>query len=579
MPPHHPPHSTSSSSSSSLSSQLLFFQNQLSITYTPTTFDLSSSMDIRKLVNTRAAPAQCAPMDVVGHNECQWHHHHTLPPVSSILPDHAYNNNATTGHHYPIPPQGEGNVYYQQVYQQQPQQQQQQTYFAPQQQQQVYQSAPAPPSYQPQDLPYLINNPTARGSSSTLSSTRYAPSSTGSGPATSAERRSLSDGEDDHEDDSDENVSGGSGDSTPLPPYYASNQHQQVCFADGSVTPPESRPGSEGTNEFVCDVCTVSYSRAPDLRRHKASVHNDRVSGEKVSATFPCDVCGQVLLSSHGYQGHMRRHYDERPFVCEAAFCGKAFHDSATLARHRRTHSTEHKFECDFCGRRFKRKDNLNTHRKKHQVGGETINPNLLRKPVSRVTGGNGGGSVGDSPIEGTPASQGYPELPTPNVASPPYQQIQVAPPPSQMQQQPSPPTLNIIPNYTSLPLPIQQQPQQQLRSAFPPQQQQPQQPMYMQQQQQAPMMQQQPQQQQQQHYPIQTQAPPYHAISLQQPHYQHQQQQQQPSPYLYQQSHIQDPRAGQYGVKAEEMMAAAAVNSSMGDGRARVYAISAPRH
>ncbi|KAG8861730.1 hypothetical protein FRB96_002688 [Tulasnella sp. 330] len=523
----------------------------------------------------------------VGHNECQWHHHHTLPPVSSILPDHAYNN-SNPGHHYPIPPQGEGNVYtpYQQVYQQQPpqqqtqQQQQQATYFTQpqqqQQQQQVYQPAPPPPpSYQPQELPYLITNTTARGSSSTLSSTRYAPSSTGSGPATSAERRSLSDGEDDHEEDSDENVSAGSGGSTPLPPYYAGNQHQQVCFADGTVTPPESRTGSEGNNEFVCDVCTVSYSRAPDLRRHKVAVHNDRASGEKVSATFPCDVCGQVLLSSHGYQGHMRRHYDERPFVCETPFCGKAFHDSATLARHRRTHSTEHKFECDFCGRRFKRKDNLNTHRKKHQVGGETINPNLLRKPVSRVAGGggNGGGSAGDSPVEGTPVSQGYPELPSPNVAAPPYQQIQVVSPPPQMQQHQTSPLLSVVPNYTSLPMPIQQHqpPQQQLRSAFPSQQ--PQQPMYIQQQQQqqqqAPVL-------QQQHYPIQTQAPPYHTIPLHQQQQPSPYQQQQPSPYLYQ----QHPHAGQYGVKAEEMsaMAAAAAANSM-DGRARVYAVSAPRH
>ncbi|KAG8897278.1 hypothetical protein FRB99_008266 [Tulasnella sp. 403] len=279
------------------------------------------------------------------------------------------------------------------------------------------------------DVPYLQSaNPAARSSSSavSVSSTKFSSASSttssSSGPATSAERRSLSDEEDDDESDADD-ISGAS---SPLPPYQYSPPQpqyaappQQVCFLDNQHQQPQ-QPQPVDTADFVCDDCGVSYSRAPDLRRHKASVHNDRDSREKVAATFPCEVCGQVLLSSHGYQGHMRRHYDERPFVCEAPFCGKAFHDSATLARHRRTHSTEHKFECDFCGRRFKRKDNLNTHRKKHQVGGESINPNLLRKPVTRV--------AADSPPAGTPQAPAYGELP---LTSPPYQ----SPLPSQLQQ------------------------------------------------------------------------------------------------------------------------------------------------
>lgn len=274
-------------------------------------------MDIKRLVShsliglfnelglTQRAPqvnthARAQQLDA----DCWAHHPHTLPPVSAILPDHAYPGQSTSyhqshffvlshlliqliGHHYPIPPQGEGNVYYQQVYQQQPPPPTHQSYFQPPPQQQSYQGPP--PSYQqsPTDLPYSFANPQARASSSTVSSTRYAPSVTSSsGPQTSAERRSLSDGEDDA-DSSDENLSGGS--NTPLPPYYA-NQHtqqpQQVCFADGTVTPPSDRSGSEpdssAASEYVCDVCNVSYSRAPDLRRHKASVHNDRDSREKV---------------------------------------------------------------------------------------------------------------------------------------------------------------------------------------------------------------------------------------------------------------------------------------------------------
>ncbi|KAG8913895.1 hypothetical protein FRC00_001319, partial [Tulasnella sp. 408] len=296
-------------------------------------------MDIRKLVNQ----GQARP-DVSDARE--WSTHQTLPPFSAMFPDPSYA--AATGYHYPLPPQGEGGystatpAYAQYAAYHQPQAQPQQQVFLSQQ------------------------------FSSSSKFAAPAPSSS-RGPETSAERRSLSapssspHSEDDEDDDmSDSAASSGSGGSnTPLPPYHAqAPQHHQQVFIDTSSTssPQSSSPSSPSADgvDYVCEDCGVSYSRAPDLRRHKASVHGDRASGEKV--------------------------YDERPFVCEAPFCGKAFHDSATLARHRRTHSTEHKFECDFCGRRFKRKDNLNTHRKKHQVGGESINPNLLRKPVTRVS-------------------------------------------------------------------------------------------------------------------------------------------------------------------------------------------------
>ena len=79
----------------------------------------------------------------------------------------------------------------------------------------------------------------------------------------SAERRSLSD-EDMMEDDESESERRSSNSSSPsLPPYAA------------------QLPVS-GNHDFMCDDCGVGYSRAPDLRRHKASVHQDRDSREKV---------------------------------------------------------------------------------------------------------------------------------------------------------------------------------------------------------------------------------------------------------------------------------------------------------
>lgn len=164
-----------------------------------------------------------------------------------------------------MPPQGEGfNAYASfQAYQQQ------------QQQPQLFQTAVPVPQYtpRPQDMSYLASsNPSPRSATTT----KYSPSLA---PQTSAERRSLSD----EEDDSDSDESSGSGASsggsaTPLPPYAFSTPPapQQVSFE----APQSAQPAEQG--EFVCDDCGVSYSRAPDLRRHKATVHNDKDSREKV---------------------------------------------------------------------------------------------------------------------------------------------------------------------------------------------------------------------------------------------------------------------------------------------------------
>ncbi|KIO31576.1 hypothetical protein M407DRAFT_131560, partial [Tulasnella calospora MUT 4182] len=248
---------------------------------------LTNIMDIRKLVNQ----GQARP-DVSDARE--WSTHQTLPPFSAMFPDPSYA--AATGYHYPLPPQGEGG------YSTTPAYAQYAAYHQPQ----------AQP--QPQQQVFL-------GQQFSSSSKFAAPAPSSSrGPDISAERRSLSapssssHSEEDEDDDmSDSAVSSGSGGSnTPLPPYHAQapQHHQQVFIDTSSTTSPQSSspssPSAEGV-DYVCEDCGVSYSRAPDLRRHKASVHGDRASGEKVAATFPCEVCGQVLLSSHGYQGHMRR--------------------------------------------------------------------------------------------------------------------------------------------------------------------------------------------------------------------------------------------------------------------------------
>ena len=58
----------------------------------------------------------------------------------------------------------------------------------------------------------------------------------------------------------------------------------------------------------------------------------------------------------------------EKPFVCNWEACTRKFARSDELARHRRTHTGEKKFECPLCHRRFMRSDHLTKHARRHMT-------------------------------------------------------------------------------------------------------------------------------------------------------------------------------------------------------------------
>ncbi|XP_074661522.1 putative histone-lysine N-methyltransferase PRDM6 [Tubulanus polymorphus] len=134
----------------------------------------------------------------------------------------------------------------------------------------------------------------------------------------------------------------------------------------------------------TCGVCSKTFSRAADLRRHisvhtgikqfecnvcgKTFTHNGNlqthISVHTGIKQFECNVCGKTFTHNGNLKRHFRIHSGEKPYRC--SICDKSYNDSGNLQTHMRIHTGEKPYVCSICGMRFTRSSNLQTHMKLH---------------------------------------------------------------------------------------------------------------------------------------------------------------------------------------------------------------------
>ncbi|XP_066514913.1 uncharacterized protein si:ch211-284e13.5 [Hoplias malabaricus] len=166
--------------------------------------------------------------------------------------------------------------------------------------------------------------------------------------------------------------------SDPFPTQPHSHSDDSSFSGHVPVPPPQLYPAhSSSPSKHVCKVCSQSFNRLQDLRRHrtlmhlKKAVHHHR--GPKHSlfppgrSPYHCSQCGRDFNRGEHLKIHQRIHTGERPYVCTV--CSARFRHSWALKRHLRIHTGEMPYQCGQCGRTFRNCGGLKFHQRSHAKG------------------------------------------------------------------------------------------------------------------------------------------------------------------------------------------------------------------
>lgn len=124
-------------------------------------------------------------------------------------------------------------------------------------------------------------------------------------------------------------------------------------------------------NNNKCNVCGKILKTFASLCKHKISMHQNKkaigkVTGHGSARLHHCLKCSYTTKRGQSLVYHMRTHTGEKPYVCE---CGNRFAQPASLAAHKKTHSTDTYHTCPKCGKQFKYVHSFRNHQRVHEAG------------------------------------------------------------------------------------------------------------------------------------------------------------------------------------------------------------------
>lgn len=157
------------------------------------------------------------------------------------------------------------------------------------------------------------------------------------------------------------------------------DQLQSTPTTSPSPPPYESGPlsptPSSGPIGMSTDDTKIRRSNDSQFRKnHKCTIclkgfsHYSTLAMHRKTHTndykFICEYCSKPFFVADYYLRHKRVHTKEKPYKCDV--CEKSFSQSNTLTQHRRIHTGEKPYGCEHCGKLFTVKDYLDKHIRTH---------------------------------------------------------------------------------------------------------------------------------------------------------------------------------------------------------------------
>lgn len=187
----------------------------------------------------------------------------------------------------------------------------------------------------------------------------------------------------------------------PSEPNTTLNDMQDYCSSTSSESLPPSSPDTRSAspvkNKKNGRRVAQDLPYAPSLinldlnttrrRTAKGSKATD-VSNSKPAASFLCDYpgCNKAFTRPYNLKSHRRTHTLERPFACE--YCPTRFARQHDCNRHEKLHFGIKPYVCEHCHKAFARQDALSRHQKPNtsRAGTGSAVPCASIGPRTRVT-------------------------------------------------------------------------------------------------------------------------------------------------------------------------------------------------
>uniref|UniRef100_A0A3B1IKW2 Zinc finger protein 367 n=1 Tax=Astyanax mexicanus TaxID=7994 RepID=A0A3B1IKW2_ASTMX len=147
---------------------------------------------------------------------------------------------------------------------------------------------------------------------------------------------------------------------------WGENAHN-VTLSPGSGSGSGAASPTRNPSATESDLASAEHLKDGIRRgRPRADTVRELINeGENSTSRIRCNICNRVFPREKSLQAHKRTHTGERPYLCDFPECGKAFVQSGQLKTHQRLHTGEKPFVCSEkgCGSRF---THANRHCPKH---------------------------------------------------------------------------------------------------------------------------------------------------------------------------------------------------------------------